>query len=110
MIALCFIEPCDSTKYLGVVIDSDLRFSTQANITASKCKQRLYIVKHFIFLVAEERLVTQIFRTFVESHMLYFILVVFHNLYDKDKQALRQIYKIADRMGAIDIGTLDTRD
>lgn len=31
--------------------------------------------------------------------MLYCNLVFFHDLFDKDEQALRQIYKIVDRMG-----------
>ena len=75
----------DSVKYLGVEIDSKLRFSEQADVVSTKCKQRLYIIKRFIFLGAEQSLVNQIFRTFIESYIFYCAIIYYHNMYEKYK-------------------------
>ena len=98
----------DSVKYLGVEIDSKLRFSEQADVVSTKCKQRLYIIKRFIFLGAEQSLVNQIFRTFIESYIFYCAIIYYHNMYEKDKKCFRKIYSIANYMGA-NVDNIDSK-
>ena len=86
----------DSVKYLGVEIDSKLRFSEQADVVSTKCKQRLYIIKRFIFLGAEQSLVNQIFRTFIESYIFYCAIIYYHNMYENEKKCFRKISRIAN--------------
>ena len=104
----CAIETTDDVLYLGVHIDSKLRFSKQATSVESKCRQRMYILKRFAFYGASEQLLCQLFRSFIESCLLYCLPVYFNNLFDYDKKALRKIYPIANSYGAL-VGTLDNR-
>ena len=52
----------DSVRYLGLQIDSKLKFEKQANMVISKARQRMFIVRRFSALGADSKLVTQLFR------------------------------------------------
>ena len=102
------IKITDSVTYLGVKLDNKLRFNNQAQAVDTKCRQRLHILKRFAFYGASEQLLNQLFRSFIESCLLYCLPIYFNNLYDYDKKALRRIYCIAQSCGA-PVEALDSR-
>ena len=85
----------ESVKYLGVEIDNKLRFEDHIDAKVSKARQRLYLVKQFKFLGASDRFLNQIFSAFVESCFFYCLVVIFCNLYERDKKSVRKVYKAA---------------
>ena len=68
---IAVLSVSDTVKYLGVLIDSKLHFAQQATAVSNKCRQRLFIVKRFAFLGAEQRLIRQLFRSFIGSYVFY---------------------------------------
>ena len=98
------IIPSESVKYLGVEIDNKLRFEDHIDAKVSKARQRLYLVKQFKFLGASDRFLNQIFSAFVESCFFYCLVVIFCNLYERDKKSVRKVYKAAYKIGLPNAG------
>ena len=44
------IDLCDKVKYLGVIIDSNLRFEDHVNNVVTKANQRMFVVKEELYL------------------------------------------------------------
>jgi hypothetical protein len=94
------IEQSHSVKYLGVTLDTKLRFQSHICNVVTKARQRMYIVKRFSSLGANSRLVTNLFKSFVEPILFYCIVVFYPHLYSNEKKEIRKIFKIAVRYGA----------
>ena len=85
-------------------IDNKLRFEDHIDAKVSKARQRLYLVKQFKFLGASDRFLNQIFSAFVESCFFYCLVVIFCNLYERDKKSVRKVYKAAYKIGLPNAG------
>ena len=101
------IPQSDSVRYLGIVIDKQLRFSEQADLMISKAKQRMCVVRRFHALGADSKLVTQLYTSFIESKFMYAIFLYFSHLYSPQQQAMRSILREAERNGACIKSSLD---
>jgi hypothetical protein len=94
------IDQSTSVKYLGITLDSKLRFKEHVQNVVTKAKQRLYLVRRFSLLGADNKLVTQLFRSFIESILLYCIVPFYSHLFSNEKKYIRSIFKTAIRYGA----------
>ena len=94
------IPQSSSVKYLCVIVDDKLKFHehmTDRLVTASK---RMYVVRRFGALGANSKLVTKLFRSFIESILVYCITILYSNLYTNDKKAVKSFFKRAQFYGA----------
>ena len=100
----------DTVKYLGVMIDCRLNFDNHVEAAITKSKQRLYIVRRFINLGAQQKVVNQLFKSFVESRLLYCLPVLHPSFKTQHKKQIKAIYKAAHRLGLKDISASLTND
>ena len=89
----------DSVTYLGITIDSDLRFSDHCVAVATKAKQRLDIVKRFRLLGASDKLCKTLFKSFIESLIFYCMPIMFPSLLSDDKPQFRRLYSVVQKWG-----------
>ena len=92
------IDLCSTTKYLGVLVDENLRFVDHMENITSTAKQRMYIVRLF-YNLGSKQLATMMFKSFVLSVLMFCMPVLFPTLYVKDKDKLRNIISSAQRLG-----------
>ena len=92
------IETATSAKYLGVIIDEKLKFSSHCSTIATKASQRRYIINRLRSLGAKQTLLKTMYCSFIESVILYCIPVIFNFLYDKDRQCLAKFHKTAKKL------------
>ena len=102
------ISISDEVKYLGLTIDSNLRFDKQADFVISKAKQRMYVLRKFYALGAESKLITQLYKSFIESKILHCIILYFDHLYSNQKAEMRDILLASKRYGVSIDYTLDS--
>ena len=71
------ISISDEVKYLGLTIDSNLRFDKQADFVISKAKQRMYVLRKFYALGAESKLITTTVQKFyrIQDFTLYYTVL-----------------------------------
>ena len=101
------IDLCSTTKYLGVLVDENLRFVDHMENITSTAKQRMYIVRLF-YNLGSKQLATMMFKSFVLSVLMFCMPVLFPSLYVKDKDKLRSIISSAQRLGLDSIADFDT--
>ena len=101
------IATSDEVKYLGLHIDSNLRFTKQADIMISSASKRMYVLRRFSALGANDKLVTQLYKSFIESRFLYCIILFFDHMYSNQRSEMRSIVKEAKHKGVCIENTLD---
>ena len=92
------IQVSSQVKYLGVLIDDKLKFSDHVNNAFIKAKQKAYVVNRFARYGANVSLTKQLFNGFIESHIFYCLIILFHHLYAKDKAKLKRPYQILKKL------------
>lgn len=92
------IELSPEIKYLGVTIDSKLKFSSQCQATISKANQRLYIVRRLKSLGAKPALLKQLYSSFIDSHIFYCLVVFYSNISMQDQKALRRLHNLGIKL------------
>lgn len=92
------IELSTEIKYLGILIDNRLKFSSQCQLTISKANQKLYIVRRFKSLGSSPTLLAQLYNSFVASHVFYCLIIFYSNLSSTDKQALKKVHEQGRRL------------
>ena len=67
------VNPCREAKFLGVTFDSSLSFNTHVNVTVTKCRRRLNILKALrgCDWGADPSLILCVYKQFIRPVMLY---------------------------------------
>ena len=94
-------------KYLGVIIDSNLRFEDHVNNVVTKANQRMFVVKTFCNQ-STSALSSMLFKSFIISILTYCLPVLYTCIYAKDKKRLRKFFSLGDKLGIQNIGDLDS--
>ena len=87
-------------KYLGVVIDEELKGTANNSLVYKKCKQGLHFLNVLKSLRVERNILTLFYRSVVESVICFSITVWFGRLPKKEKNKVNKIIKSAKRSGA----------
>ena len=87
------IPESNSVKYLGVLVDNKLKFHDHMIDWLNTASKRMYVVRRFSALGAECRLVTTLFRNFIESIMFYCITIFCSHVYSNDKKAIKSFFQ-----------------
>ena len=94
------IPQSNNVKYLGVLVDNKLKFHDHMIDRLNTASKRMYVVRRFSALGAESRLVTTLFRSFIESILFYCITIFYSHIYSNDKKAIKSFFKEAKFYGA----------
>jgi hypothetical protein len=89
----------EQITYLGVIIDSKLKFSAHAQAVHTKAKQRIFLINRFTRFGASEALAKQLFSSFIESHLFYCTTIIFNQLSQRDKKLLVKPFKTCAKLG-----------
>lgn len=92
------VEQVDTFKYLGIVLDKKLRFSTHVDTVCKKANQRLYLLRKLKSFEVSSQILETVYRSLVESILTFNIIVWFGNLTVKDKARLARVVKLAGRI------------
>ena len=92
------VEIVTNFKYLGVNIDSDLRFETHVEMITKKASQRLFILRKLRSFDVSQRILTQLFKSLVLSVITFAISVWYGSLNAVNKSKLQKIINQASKI------------
>ena len=94
------VERVTEYKYLGIIIDNKLSGSPNTQRVYSKAAQRLHHLYILHRLSVDRKLVTLVYKSFVESVLCFSITIWYKVLSVKDKAKLKKIVKRASKLKA----------
>ena len=86
----------DKVRYLGVIVDKDLRFHEHVQSVVTTAARRMYIVKNFVYF-SSKPLANMLFKSFIMSLISYCLAIIFTCIYAK--KAIRKIFKDCSKFG-----------
>ena len=89
------VETVSKFKYLGVVIDSDLKFRSHTTNVINKCNQRLYILRKLNSFDVKPTILVQVYKSLVLSVLNFGISVWYSGCGVKEKGKLQKIVNTA---------------
>ena len=102
------VESVNSFKYLGIIIDQDLRFTTHAISLHKKCTQRLYILRKLRSFNVSKKTLKQVYNALVLSVLTYGIAVWYGACPLRTKCKLQRIVREAAKIINIPLDSLDS--
>ena len=97
------LEICHNVKYIGVVIDNNLRFESHVDNLVTKASQRMHNVRTFCYTSSTKLLSSMLFKGSIISILTYNLPILY-----KDKKRLRKFFKDANHLSIEDISDLDS--
>ena len=93
-----FLSPSELAKFLGVIVDSKLTFSSHIDYIISKCSQRLYLMKLLKSMGMDREGLKTFYTTNIKSVIAYACPVWLNMLSHADKVRLERIQRSATRI------------
>lgn len=94
------VERVSQSKYLGFMIDDQLKGSVNTDMVARKCNQRLHFVRILRNLRVDKVIISLFYKSTLESVLSFSITAWYGKLTCKDKNKLGRIVKKAGKQGA----------
>jgi hypothetical protein len=92
------IETVSHYKYLGTILNSKLKFTMNTEHTIKNTRKKLHILSKLRQLGTSQQLQLNCYRTFIESSLLFHMLVIYHHMTDKEKQDLSRVNRTATKL------------
>ena len=92
------VEKVDSFKYLGTVLDKDLKFSEHVDFICKKANQRMYLIRKLKSFYVDSAVLELVYRSLVESILAFNIVTWYGNLRMKEKTRLNSIVNSASKV------------
>ena len=92
------VEQVETFKYLGTVLDKNLKFSAHVDFTCKKANQRMYLVRKLKTFGVNVHTLEMVYRSLVESILCFNIVTWFGNLGVKDRNRLNRIVNLASKV------------
>ena len=92
------VEKVATFKYLGVVLDKDLCFSSHVDSVSKKANQRLYLLRKLKSFDVSSSILEMVYRSLIESILTFSSISWFGNLSVKDKSKLIRVIKLAGKI------------
>ena len=102
------IERVSNFKFLGTIISDDLRWETNTDKVVSKAHQRLYFLRLLKKFKLSSNILSQFYRSTIESVLCFSISVWYGNLSQKDKHRLNRIVNISSKIIGLELPTLES--
>ena len=92
------VERVQSTKFLGVHIADDLKWSTNTSALTAKAQKRLYFLRRLKKVNSPPSIMTSFYRGTIESVLTYCITAWYGNCTDAERKSLQRIVRTAERI------------
>jgi hypothetical protein len=92
------IDQVTEFVYLGTTLTTKLDFTASANRTVKKARTRLHIMSKLYHLGIDTRLITSCYKSFIESILLYHLVVIYSHLSADSKKHLQRVVRSAGRL------------
>ena len=92
------VELVDSFKYLGITLDNKLNFDHHTTDTHKRCQQRLYPIRKLRSLSVKPHLLLLLYRSIIESILLYCATCYFTMFPLTNRNKLLQITKTSSKI------------
>ena len=94
------VERVNQYKYLGFMIDDQLKGSANTDMVSRKCNQRLHFVRILRNLQVDKTFISLFYKSILESVLYFSITAWYGRLTCKDKNKVGKIVKKAGKLGA----------
>ena len=101
------IERVSNFKFLGTVISDDLKWEANIDKVVSKAHQRLYFLRLLKKFKLSSNILSQFYKSTIESVLCFSITVWYGNLSQKDKHRLNRIVKLSFKIIGLDLPTFE---
>ena len=92
------IEVVDHYKYLGTVIDNNLKFDINTDSICRKGQQRLYFLRKLNSFNVDKVILSLFYKSFIESVLTFAFIAWYGGISLRDKNNLGHIVKVAGKM------------
>ena len=87
------VERVEEYRYLGTIIDNKFNFEKNVESIHKKCRQRMVILYQLRSLMVSNKILTQCYRSFVESILTFSFICWFGSLNLKNSKNLDRVVK-----------------
>ena len=92
------VEKVDTFKYLGTMLDKDLKFSAHVDFICKKANQRMYLLRKLKSFNVECTILELVYRSLVESILSFNIVTWYGNLGMRERTKLNRVVKMASKL------------
>lgn len=85
-------------KYLGTILDNQLRFSSNTEGILRKCHQRMYLLRKLNSFSVSNNILLTFYYTFIESVLAFSICCWYHSITLQDRNRLHNIVKVCSKI------------
>lgn len=101
------VEIVSNYKYLGTVIDNNLKFNCNTEALCKKGQQRLFCLRKLARFQIDKSLMSLFYSAFIESVLSFSIICWYGNLGTREKNALDRIVKVASKIVGVQFTSLN---
>ena len=101
------VEFVSSYKYLGTIIDNNLKFDVNTDMLCKRGQQRLYCLRKLVRFNVSKSLLKLFYCAYIHSVISFSLICWFGNLTVKDKNSLGIIVKTASKITGIQLEGLN---
>lgn len=94
------VDRVEEYKYLGLMIDNQLKGSANTNMVFKKCKQRLYFLRILNNLHVDRHIISLFYKSTIESLLGFSLTTWYGKLTCHDKSKLKKIVRKSRKLGA----------
>lgn len=94
------VERVKEYKYLGIVIDDELKGNANTNLVIKKCNQRLHFIRILNNVHVDKKIISLFYKSTLESILNFSVTTWYKKLTVSDKNKLNKIVKKAKKLGA----------
>ena len=93
------VERVDQYKYLGIIVDNQMKGTANTDMVYKKCNQRLHFARILHGLNIDDAITNLFYKSTVESILSFSLTTWYGKLTKKDKYKLGKIVKKSKKMG-----------
>ncbi|XP_060763137.1 centrosomal protein POC5 isoform X5 [Neoarius graeffei] len=102
------VETVEEYKYLGTILDCQLRFSSNTEGILRKCHQRMYLLRKLNSFSVSQNILLTFYYTFIESVLAFSICCWYYSITVQDRNRLHNIVKVCSKIIALPARHLNT--
>lgn len=95
------VDRVEEYKYLGIVINDELKWNANTHVTYKKCLGRVQHLRILKNIGVDATIISLFYKSIIESVLNFSLIMVFGSLSGKDKRKLKKIVNISQRLGAV---------
>ncbi len=92
------VEIVDNYKFLGTVLDSQLKFDANTESTVKQGQQRIHLLRKLNSFKVSDMTLNLFYQSFIESLLTFSFICWFNGLSMKDRNSLNGIVKVCSKI------------